>query len=166
MNATTALRSAPRATVAPATAVERAPLSGVPEAEVVGFAVDEPDDAGLPDALPVDDALWEEEPLPVEDAEPEVETPMGAVEAPSIWDWTEALKVPVMLVSSNLAVKDCAGYCGAPAALRESESKRMKYCLLLGPMLRSGVNTMDLVVLTSTLSVMSWSKVCWSRLPA
>jgi len=153
MNATKALRSAPRATVTPATAVEWAPLSVPAVAEAEGFTDDEPDVDALDDVLPVEDALWEEA-LLVEDPE-EVGAPIGAVEAPSIWDWTVALKVPVMPVSSNLAVKACAGYCGAPAALRASESKRMKYALLFGPMLTSGVKTIDLVVATSTLSLMS-----------
>jgi len=56
----------------------------------------------------------------------EVAPPMGAVEAPSIRDWTSGGKVPVMPERVNLAEKARAGIAGAAGSLREMDSKRMK----------------------------------------
>jgi hypothetical protein len=70
-----------------------------------------------PEAVPVAEAVPEAEP---------VAPTMGAVLAPSICAWTEALNVPVMAERVNLDEKASAGYWGSAASLRESDSKRTK----------------------------------------
>jgi len=65
-----------------------------------------------------------------------------------------------MLSMLNLAEKARAGYWGWLASLRLKDSTRMKYWLLFGPIVGSGVNWMLAVVDTSTLAVMSWRLVC------
>jgi len=89
----------------------------------------------------------------------------GAVDWPAIWAETASLKVPDMLSMLNLAEKARAGYWGWVASLRLKDSTRMKYWLLFGPIVGSGVNWMLAVVDTSTLAVMSWRLVCCRALP-
>jgi len=48
--------------------------------------------------------------------------PMGAVEAPAIWDETAGEKVPVMPLRVNRAEKASAGNWGAAESLRERDS--------------------------------------------
>jgi hypothetical protein len=57
-----------------------------------------------------------------------------------------------------------AGYWEALESFRESDSMRMKYSLLFGPMLASGVKSSELTFETSTLAESVWSRVWKKRL--
>jgi hypothetical protein len=84
----------------------------------------------------------------------------GAVDWPLIWAWTAAEKAPVMLARVNLAENARAGNWGCTESLRDRDSKRMKYWLLLGPMVGSGVNERVDTCETSVLLLRDWRRVC------
>jgi len=101
-----------------------------------------------------------------EEADDAAVPPIGAVDWPSICDWTVALNVPVMPLSENLAENARAGYRGLVESLRPIDWNRMKYSFPLGPMVGSGVKITACVVDTSTLGVIVWRSVCCCELPA
>lgn len=67
----------------------------------------------------------------------------GAVDWPSISDWTAAVKLPVIPAIVNLAEKARAGNWGFVASFNEIDWNRTKYSLLSGPMVGSGVKVSE-----------------------
>jgi hypothetical protein len=61
--------------------------------------------------------------------------------------------VPVMPVMVNFEENACAGFAGVVGFLRLRESNRIKYWLLLGPIVGSGVNWTEPAVDTLRLGV-------------
>jgi len=129
----------------------------------------DPEAAALDLAAPAPVVVAEAAP-PLAPAEPEaaaeVEPPMGAVDCPSIWDWTAALNVPVMPAIVNLAEKARAGYWGLVASISPRDWNRMKYSLALGPIVASGVKLMLDDCDTSVEGEMVCREVCCCELPA
>jgi len=124
----------------------------------VGLAVEEVDDVTLGGAAAGGVAATAEVVLGTVDV-PFV-GPTGAVDAPLIWAWISGENTPVMPVMVNLAEKARAGIVGVAVSLREIDSIRMKYWLLFGPIVGSGVNSTDPAVDKSRLGVMVCRSVC------
>jgi len=121
--------------------------------EDVGFADADVTRAGLVAGVGVTNAVVVVAPL------------TGALEAALIWAWTSGENVPVMPVMANFAENARAGAVGVVGSLRLIDSNRIKYWLLLGPMVGSGVNWIEPAVDTSRLGVMAWRSVCCWALP-
>jgi hypothetical protein len=118
-------RAAPASPAAPEIATRPAPLV---DEVVVGFAVDVPVDEAFDDVVVVifADVVAAVVLAGVDAGVVADPPPRGAVERPSISDWTEAAKVPDMLFKVNLAENARAGNCGLVASGRARDSTRMK----------------------------------------
>lgn len=112
------------------------------------------------------DVVLEEDLLVVvEVAEPDwegadVAPARGAVDWPAISDETCGVNWPDIPFRANCAEKARAGYCGNLGSFSLRDSKRMKYLLLLGPILGSTTNEMEELADTLAAGAINWRRVC------